>query len=292
MRMWKRILCPIDFSASSKGASRLALRLAAKGGGAVTLAHVVEPMYWTPDLGFGGGDTFGAIDRAVDEGLAAYRRDASARFPGVAVSAVRLTGVPWRRIADLAALEEYDLIAIGMRGRTGIKHLLGSVAERVVRHATCPVLVVRGAQREDQPLFNAILCPVDFSEPSRKAMRAAAELAVAVGASLTLQHVYEVPAYVAPPATLPAIVEGEKSRTRSSLSDWQVEAKALGAEDVRIVWCEGTAWHEITRRAADHGHDLIVLGTHGRTGLSHALIGSVAERVVRHAGCPVLTIRA
>jgi nucleotide-binding universal stress UspA family protein len=76
------------------------------------------------------------------------------------------------------------------------------------------------------------------------------------------------------------------------LATWQEEARRMGAPDVRMVWSEGiTPWYELVRRAEEYGHDLIVLGTHGRTGLKHAFIGSVAERVVRHASCPVLTVR-
>ncbi len=288
---WRKLLCPIDFSPGSEAASRLALRLAAKAGAAVTLAHVVEPIYWMPDMGLGEGDTLGEIDRAADEALARSRGDAKRRFPEVPIDVARINGVPWRRIVDFAELERFDLIVMGTRGRTGIKHLLGSVAERVVRHAACPVLVVRGEQRDDAPLFNAVLCAVDFSEPSRLAMRTAAELARTGGASLTLQHVYESPVHVAPPAMIPAIVQKAVTHGQNTLGDWQAEAKRLGVDDVRVVWTEGTPWHEIAKRAREYGHDLIVLGTHGRTGLQHALIGSVAERVVRHASCPVLTIR-
>jgi nucleotide-binding universal stress UspA family protein len=289
---WRKLLCPIDFSPGSEVAARLALRLAAKTGAAVTLAHVVEPIYWMPDMGIAEGDVFGAVDRAADESLERRHSEARRLFPGLGIDVARINGVPWRRIVDYAELEAFDLIIMGTRGRTGIKHLLGSVAERVVRHAACPVVVVRGEQRADAPLFNAILCGVDFSEPSRVALRSATELAKTFGASLTLQHVYESPIDMAPPATILPTVQADMRRARTGLADWQAEAKRLGADDVRIVWTEGTPWQEITKRAHDYGHDLVVVGTHGRTGLQHALIGSVAERVVRHAPCPVITIRA
>ncbi len=272
---FRKVLCPLDLSPASPGVLNAALRFARAMQASVTLVHVVEPMY--PPEG---------------EALARYKGDAERLAPGVRVEVAELEGTAWRRLVDLAESDGFDFIVMGTRGRTGIKHLLGSVAERVVRHAACPVLVVRGEKEGDAPLFNSILCAVDLSEPSRAAMRTAVELAGAFAASLALLHVYESPIYVEPPPTVPPAVEKDMLASKRLLAAWQEDARRMGAPDVRMVWIEGiTPWHEIVRRAEEYGHDLVVLGTHGRTGLKHAFIGSVAERVVRHAACPVLTVR-
>jgi universal stress protein A len=139
--------------------------------------------------------------------------------------------------------------------------------------------------------LRSILAPLDFSEHSREALRFACTLARRLGASLTLLHVYQPPAH----STLddlaflpPQIGEGVRRTLEAAL---QVEKQGLEAEGVelRTALVVGAPFPEIIRLAA--GFDLIVMGTKGRTGLRHALLGSVAERVVRYAPCPVLTVR-
>jgi universal stress protein A len=141
-----------------------------------------------------------------------------------------------------------------------------------------------------------ILVPVDFSEPSRAAFDYAAGVARAFGATLDVLHVWEVPAFV-PPGTVavgPAgvsLVELVKTSAENALDDFVSNARRRGIE-VRSARTElGAPAHVIADAAAKGEYDLVVVGTHGRTGMSHALIGSVAERVVRHAPCPVLSVR-
>jgi nucleotide-binding universal stress UspA family protein len=143
-----------------------------------------------------------------------------------------------------------------------------------------------------------ILVPVDFSEPSRLAFDYAAELAQTFGAELDVLHVWEAPAFV-PPGSVVAmgssgasLVELVRKGAEDALQDFVANAERRGTK-VRSARAEmGHAVHTITEAASRGGYDLVVMGTHGRSGLSRALIGSVAERVVRHAPCPVLTVRA
>jgi len=90
---------------------------------------------------------------------------------------------------------------------------------------------------------------------------------------------------------LPEALARLRRSSEMGLSDWAEEAKALGAKRVSAVAVDGVAWDIVCRLAADERSDLIVMGTHGRTGLRHALLGSVAEKVVRHAPCTVLIVR-
>jgi nucleotide-binding universal stress UspA family protein len=153
------------------------------------------------------------------------------------------------------------------------------------------------ARNGEMPMrpFKKILVPVDFSPHSDEAIRTVADLARRYEASVTLAHVYEVVAYALP--------EGYVLQTATQLADMLTEfskllaaakakAEAAGAPRVETIQLQGSPAWQIVDFATSKGFDLIVMGTHGRTGLKHALIGSVAERVVRLAPCPVLTVRA
>jgi len=141
--------------------------------------------------------------------------------------------------------------------------------------------------------FKKILCAVDFSDPSREALRAAAELARTSKAALILTHVWQAPLWTTDYGIqLPSDALLEARRTEEAkLASWRVEAQQLGAGDVTIKLARGVPWDEIVATARDDkAIDLIVLGTHGRTGVRRALIGSVAERVVRHVPCTVMVV--
>lgn len=138
-----------------------------------------------------------------------------------------------------------------------------------------------------------ILVPTDFSALSKQAQTWATELAKRYDASLTLLHVYQpisyaLPeGYVLPSANLLADLEVNLGR---ALDEAKKQLESAGVPvDTSLV--QGIPFAEIVRFAREGGYDLVVLSTHGRTGLRHALLGSVAEKVVRKAPCPVLTVR-
>ena len=143
-----------------------------------------------------------------------------------------------------------------------------------------------------------ILVPVDFSEPSRAALAYAADLAQRFGATIDLVHVWQAPTFF-PTATLPEvpnveanIVDLVRKNAEEATARALAEAKAQGLP-VESAHCEpGVPARGIVDLAKAGGYDLIVIGTHGRTGLSHAMMGSVAEKVVRLAPCPVLSVRS
>ena len=144
-------------------------------------------------------------------------------------------------------------------------------------------------------LFHRITCAVDFSDDAREAMRLAAELARQSQAVLVLLHVWQVPIWATTAEyQLPEqILQEACDAAERKLEDWKAEARKLGASEVKTSFVTGIPWERIVAAASvEPRSDLIVVGTHGRTGLRHALIGSVAEKVVRHAGCPVLVARA
>ncbi len=143
--------------------------------------------------------------------------------------------------------------------------------------------------------FRKMLVPVDFSAHSDEALRVACAMAETFGASLTLVNVFSPPiyptpegAYVALPATYAEIVSATNQRLEEMAGQVKRDHAGL-AVDSRTL--EGVPFREIVGFAKKHDFDLIVMGTHGRTGLKHALLGSVAEKVVRKAPCAVLTVR-
>jgi nucleotide-binding universal stress UspA family protein len=142
--------------------------------------------------------------------------------------------------------------------------------------------------------WKRILCPIDFSDASRSALETAADLARRSGASLTLFHAYPVPGYTFPDGSFVAsskMLEELADQAKRHLDEWKGIATGLGVAAVDAATAVGEPAHEIVAFAKEKGSDLVVVGTHGRTGLQHALMGSVAERVVRKAPCPVLTVR-
>jgi nucleotide-binding universal stress UspA family protein len=143
--------------------------------------------------------------------------------------------------------------------------------------------------------FKRILCPVDFSSHSKAALDEGASLAKAMGSELCLLHAYQNPAYVLPMSGYVGPTADMISRIRTQLADELEDmAKDYREQAIAVVTevLEGVPYKCIVDHAREWKADLIVMGTHGRTALAHALAGSVAERVVRLAHCPVLVTRA
>ena len=141
--------------------------------------------------------------------------------------------------------------------------------------------------------FRRILCPVDWSDASAGALQAASALAKRFDAGLTLLHVDVVPGSAIPEALLETpreVATDLAAAPDRPLLDWKARAERLGAPRVEVSRSVGTPGLEIVALARRDAYDLIVVGTHGRTGLGHLVLGSVAEEVVRHAPCPVLTV--
>jgi len=135
-----------------------------------------------------------------------------------------------------------------------------------------------------------ILVPTDFSEPSEKALRYAGKLAEQFGSAVTLLHVLQPVVYPADfgyPSVPLDVDEGVRDRIQKRLADIAQQLSFQGQPLIRV----GQPYQEIGRAAAEINADLIIVATHGHTGLKHVLLGSTAERVARHAPCPVLIVR-
>lgn len=184
----RTILCPIDFSAGSRYALRVAIRIAKEAGAPLVLVHawVVPTATTAGDLPMPGDALQALVDdaqRGLTDALGEVKRAGVERVTSQLVS-----GPPAERVAGIATPR--DLIVMGTHGRTGLSRvLLGSVAERVVRQAPCSVLVAR--EQGDARPYRHLLVPVDFSEASRRALDEAGDLATRTGATVTLLHVLE-----------------------------------------------------------------------------------------------------
>jgi nucleotide-binding universal stress UspA family protein len=143
--------------------------------------------------------------------------------------------------------------------------------------------------------FRKILVPTDFSLPSKQAVLVAVDLSRRYEATLTLVNVYEPITHMVPDGYqfyTTTQLEGILAEFAKALVNAKREAESAGALNVSNQQLQGSAASQIVEFASAGGYDLIVMGTHGRKGIQHALIGSVAERVVRAAPCPVLTVPA
>ena len=137
-----------------------------------------------------------------------------------------------------------------------------------------------------------ILVPVDFSETSDRALAQAMALAPRLGATVHLVHVWDLPAYTLPDGSVFYALEAATEVERGLQKSLDERISRFGGHEVAITGSlrRGAPHHEIVEAAKEQRADLIVIGTHGRTGIARLLIGSVAERVVRTSPVPVLTV--
>ncbi|SRR5260221_6976598 len=145
--------------------------------------------------------------------------------------------------------------------------------------------------------YRKILVPVDYSPSSKLALEYALMLADRFDAKVHLLHAWEVPAYLRPDLTVwsgevsATLADHARAEAERGMKEFLADPKVAGRQNVTSEVVAGTPYSAVLRAIDEGGFDLTAMGTHGRTGLSHLLLGSVAEKVVRHAKCPVLTVR-
>lgn len=298
----RTILVPLDFSRASIQALKFAIPFGREFGAVIHLVHV-QPTSELTAISNAGGLMLNCMDAIAlmqDRLSEALRRQG--RFCPDNCRVV--SGRPFEEICKLAREIKADLIVLPTRGLTRLKQVvLGSTAARVVRHAPCPVLIPRGAEFKSLTWNGAaattgfelrkILVPVDFTKCSLAGVKYAARLAKGTGATLRLFHVvFPYPQLFVVDrvgAGLTPLIRTAKARAREEMSE------LLKMSFLRGIPCEteiqtGPVIDEICEESSRTGIDLVVTSTHGCTGFKHAVIGSVAEHVVRHAECPVIII--
>lgn len=296
MKPIKRIVCATDLSPASMPAWERAQLLGRLLKAEVLLLHVVAPVP-IPAEGYFPPALYQALieagHREAGEGL--DRLVGSVADPALAVTVRVEEGAASQRILSVAREGSADLIVMGTHGRTGLgRILLGSVADTVVRLAPCPVLTVRARPegREEAPSGIARICyATDFSTTAKAAWPWVLALAEATGAEVDLLHVVFAPV---PDRSLSPEVLGVMAQHLHEQGEAEAERflreSPLRPERVHILIGSGVVGDQIVHSARARSADLIVMGTHGWSGLLRWMLGSVAHHVIQAAPCPVLTV--
>jgi len=298
----QNIVVPIDFSKMSLQAIQIARQLARRFGASIHLAHVRHLNYVgdfmapAPPIA-----PFSFMTYEQDEeqtALQELKKVASECGVSSATCDVLSGAPPFDEICRLAQTIPADLVVMPTHGRTGLKHVfLGSTAERIVQHSSCPVLVTRekaGKSRNgSQARMKTILVPVDFSSCSREGLRYAIAFANEFGAKIILLHATYLGYIYSCEGTalydIPGLQKAARKIAERKMREL-VRSVNFGAVKLETAFTDGSPVIDICAFAKDHDVDLIITSTHGFTGFAHVLIGSIAEQVVRHAPCSVLVV--
>jgi nucleotide-binding universal stress UspA family protein len=286
----RQILCPVDFSDFSRRALNHATAIARWYGSTVTLLNVQS----SPAMAMAAPEMLPVMVLTAE--ARADLLDAMTRLAqDEAVNTVPYRceireGAPANEILTSAREIPSDLIVIGTHGRSGFERLvLGSVAEKVLRKAACPVLTVPFTATEvvpAPPLFKRILCAADFSTCSMHALDYAMSLAQEANAFLAVAHVVDLS-----PRSVGEELQKLEDERRDRLSRAVPDEVRIYCT-VETLMARGVPYREILRLASEQQSELIVLGIHGRSAAEMFFMGSTTNQVVRHATCPVLTIRS
>jgi nucleotide-binding universal stress UspA family protein len=273
------IVAAIDLSEPSRAALEVAAAIAGRHAARLYVVHVVgEENRALPGLAL-------QESRLAELYELAQQRAGGARV----VECVRL-GLPAREIAALAREKEASLIVTGTHAYAGLSRLVGgSTAGEIVRAADCPVLIVREGSKTDAP--RRALAGVDYSDFARDALRAALPL-LAKDAELDLVHV--IADDVARSASRLSADDAREAMievSRTNLERWASESLPARPSRTRAIVTVGDASVALADLAVGGGYDLVVCGTHGRTGLKRLLLGSVSEAIVGASRAPVLVVR-
>jgi nucleotide-binding universal stress UspA family protein len=283
MSKYRKILVAIDGSETSIHALKESFKLAANEKSWITVVAVAPPYQGDLDM-VGVGNLLDLMRKPADDALAAAKQAAS---EGRAlIKTVLEEGETHEKILDLADSENCDLIMMGRRGLKRFERtLVGSATARVIGYSHGDVLVV---PRDTTVGWGKVLVATDGSVRSAIAVDHAINFAKSYGGELMILSVVDMPDELYGEA--PGLVEdlGRKARSYVDAAGTKAEAEGIKAE---TFVQEAEAFRAIIDIAEEKKADTIVMGSHGRTGLRRLLMGSVTEKVIGHAPCPVLVVK-
>jgi nucleotide-binding universal stress UspA family protein len=286
----EKLLLASDGSEFSEGAVREAIKLAKTCASRLTVISVID---YNPEFEV-------LAPQVVENKKKLYRQyldriEARAKEAGIECETLILEGEDaYRTITDEAARNQSTMIIMGRRGRTGLKRLvIGNVTARVIGHSPCNVLVVPKDATLD---FKSIVVATDGSKYSTDAVAEAITIAKRDGSALTV--IAAVPSELLTPTDIDftmnqqrLIAEQEMNEAEKNAKEAKESAQKEGV-DVKAFVLSGRPYDAIIQTAQEMKADLIVLGSHGRTGIEKFLMGSVAERVILLSSCPILVVKS
>lgn len=297
--MFAKILIPLDASRLAEQVLPCALAIARRVKAEVTLLRVVPPLQ-RDDAAQDGRQV------ELDELTELAQREAREYLNGIAgplhdeglsVKTALETGTPAECILDYANSMGSDLIAMSTHGRSAVgRWVFGSVADRVLRGASCPVLLTRGGETPGgEPPMRRIAVTLDGTAVSEQVVPHAAGMARAFGAEILLMRVVRAAAAVyASAEAMPVIIEDngvDEAEAADYLSQWQARLSAEGCT-ARVMVTQPPVAEAVLDLARAHRADLIAMSTRGRSGVRRWMFGSVAERILQAATVPILLVRA
>ncbi len=295
-----RILVPTDFSSNAECSVRYALAFAKNTGASIDFIHVLEPLCDRVIYDI-------ALDEVNAEHVSQLACEVSKRRLDELALRATAMGIPAKtflesgsaidEIVDVAKKRGSALIILASHGHSGFDALVfGSTSEKLIRLSPVPVLVIKHPEYEFVQQgsvdihLSKVLCPIDFSDFSKRVLPLAVTICRKYNATLILAHVVEPHIEVTPflPELSMSQVESQESTVHAHL-----EKVANGIEDcdVERVVLEGSVHRELIGLIDAEGIGLVIMATHGRGGIAHAVFGSTAEKMIRSAPCPVLTLR-
>ena len=294
----RNIIVPIDFSKMSVQAIQIARQLARRFGASIHLAHVrhliMQRTLWHQRCPF----AFMTYEQIGEQtALEELKKVASECGVSSATCDVLSGAPPFDEICRLAQTVPADLVVMPTHGRTGLKHVfLGSTAERIVQHSSCPVLVSRGSAVQAnngsrfriKPFLSRSTFPIAHGKVFATRLRSRMNLGPR---SFCCTRLIWIRLFEEGTAIydIPGLQKAARKTAERKMREL-VRSVNFGAVKFETVFTEGSPVLDICAFAKDHAVDLIITSTHGFTGFTHVLIGSIAEQVVRHAPCSVFVV--
>jgi nucleotide-binding universal stress UspA family protein len=301
--MYTRMLIPLDGSKLAENVLPYARTLAQALELRIDILSVVDSMDFARTANAGHVRDFDPLIEAATQEGKRYLEGIARSFGGTKVSYAVERGVADKIIIENGGGDKDTLIAMATRGRSGIhRWLMGSVAEKVLRGATNPLLLVRGDEEgksEGEATLKSIVVPLDGSKLAENVLPRAVDLAKKLSLKIVLTRAYQIPlsaAYAGAEAPyIPnhdALLNLVREEASTYLEEKVNELHQNGIDKVSSIMSVGSGADEIIELARTTPDNLIAMCTHGRSGVKRWALGSVTEKVVRHSGDPVLVVRA
>ncbi len=300
--MYSKILVPMDGSKTAENVLPYARYLGGKFKIPVELLAVVDIAEMASHMA---SEKARFLDTMIEDAVrycTSYLRGVATTFAGAEVSCTVERGKPAETIIEKGASDEAMLIAMATHGRSGMnRFLLGSVAEKVLRGTSNPMLLIRavdGAKPINEAALKSIIVPLDGSELAEGVLPVVSEMARKLGLEIELFRAYHIPYKVYAgdegfyAGNYDELLTSVRDEANEYLEKKAAELKKAGVGKVTCVTKEGFAADEIIALGRKTADNLIAMSSHGRSGVKRWVLGSVAETVVRHSGNPVLIVRA